>query len=324
MTPVPELPPELDAELATRSDADELRATWRALSPEALVADEATLSEEDRAARTLAWQRIQSRLNSPRVLPLRRARSTAWRIAAALILTVVGAGGAMWWWPSTIAAPAGAAPVQVSLADGSQLVLAPGSRVRVSQALGALSRLGVGERRVTLEGEAFFAVQRDGRPFVVRTSDADVRVLGTRFDVRSPLAGVGTRVAVEEGRVRVTPAAASGSDAAPILGAGDVANVRAGAAKVLRTGGVSAIAAWRSGGFAALDEPLGAVLADIARQAGVEISTDIGSVADVMVSAFYPTARDVATMLADLCTVHGLVFERTSRGFHVSRGTDPR
>ena len=36
-----------------------------------------------------------------------------------------------------------------------------------------------------LSGEAFFAVEKDeNRPFVVHVGDAEVRVLGTKFDVR--------------------------------------------------------------------------------------------------------------------------------------------
>lgn len=41
-------------------------------------------------------------------------------------------------------------------------------------------------REVTLEGEAFFDVVKDkSRPFIVHTSDIDIRVLGTAFNVKS-------------------------------------------------------------------------------------------------------------------------------------------
>jgi transmembrane sensor len=43
-----------------------------------------------------------------------------------------------------------------------------------------------GTREVTLEGEAFFDVVKDRRhPFIVHTSEIDVRVLGTAFNVKS-------------------------------------------------------------------------------------------------------------------------------------------
>jgi transmembrane sensor len=60
-----------------------------------------------------------------------------------------------------------------------------------------------GARTVTLEGEAYFSVtkQADKRAFIVRTTDTDVRVLGTRFNVRERRGS--TRIFLEEGSVRV-------------------------------------------------------------------------------------------------------------------------
>lgn len=74
--------------------------------------------------------------------------------------------------------------------------------------LGALSSIEVEYsetvRRVGLiSGEAFFSVKRNAaRPFIVTVADAEIRVLGTKFDVRRSLAGV--RVSVLEGKVTVT------------------------------------------------------------------------------------------------------------------------
>jgi len=83
----------------------------------------------------------------------------------------------------------------VTLEDGSRLRLNTNSRVRVS-----LTR---SERRVVLErGEAYFDVAHDAaRPFVVRAGNAQVRALGTRFDVRRERQGV--VVLLVQGRVRV-------------------------------------------------------------------------------------------------------------------------
>ena len=42
----------------------------------------------------------------------------------------------------------------------------------------------VGDRReVVLEGEAFFDVAKNEKPFIVKTSFGDVRVLGTAFGI---------------------------------------------------------------------------------------------------------------------------------------------
>ena len=320
-----DVPPDLDASLAPLPDADALRAVWQALP--------AAAPETDSAARDAAWQRLQARLKDPArtpspdddtpVVPLRpampaiaptaaRSARPAWAWAAAALLAVLG-GGATWRGvPATVAAPVGAVPLDTVLADGSRVILAPGSRLSVSRALGAPDWVRPAARTVRLEGRGFFAVARDGRPFEVRTTDAVVAVLGTRFDVRTPLGGAGTQVAVEEGRVAVTPRQAPSRT---VLSAGDIAIVDRGVAARALSADAARLAVWRSGGLAAIDEPLAVVLAEVARRSGREITLDETARAVGLVSVYYPEPPEAATVVADLATAHGLTFTRTSRGF---------
>jgi len=61
------------------------------------------------------------------------------------------------------------------------------------------------ERRIGLEGEAFFDVARDeSKPFIVETENATIRVLGTSFKVTNSQDNE-TVVAVRHGKVQVTP-----------------------------------------------------------------------------------------------------------------------
>lgn len=66
------------------------------------------------------------------------------------------------------------------LEDGTHVWMNADSRLRYPMAFGE------GERRVYLEGEAYFDVERDtARPFVVETGRQIVRVLGTAFNVNA-------------------------------------------------------------------------------------------------------------------------------------------
>ena len=66
------------------------------------------------------------------------------------------------------------------LEDGTRVWMNADSRLRYPVAFGG------GERRVYLEGEAYFEVERDtARPFLVETGRQTVRVLGTAFDVNA-------------------------------------------------------------------------------------------------------------------------------------------
>lgn len=60
------------------------------------------------------------------------------------------------------------------------------------------------QRNVFLDGEAFFEVAKDARkPFIVHTSEMQVEVLGTRFNVSSYNNDGYTSASLEEGRVKV-------------------------------------------------------------------------------------------------------------------------
>jgi transmembrane sensor len=91
---------------------------------------------------------------------------------------------------------------RIVLADGSEVVLSPGSAVDV-----ALGR--DGRRLRLLRGEARFSVAHEARPFIVSAGGAEVIARGTRFVVA--LAGGRARVALLEGRVDVSYLAPAGS-----------------------------------------------------------------------------------------------------------------
>lgn len=69
-------------------------------------------------------------------------------------------------------------PFVLRLADGSTVHLSYASRLRYPTAFNGVTR------EVFLEGEAYFDIVKDpSRPFIVRTAQSGIRVLGTSFDV---------------------------------------------------------------------------------------------------------------------------------------------
>lgn len=250
---------------------------------------------------------------SPAAFPAPAASRGAWRWLAVAASVVVVAGAGLVWanTPLVHEVEAGAAPQSRLLADGSTVWLAPGTQLSVSRRDGWPAPFAPAERAVRLTGEAYFEVARDGRPFVVRAPDVEVRVLGTRFTVRSGLGRAAARVAVSEGRVAVV---ADGRREE--LTGGQAVAVQAGAMRRLRVAPAQ-VGAWRTGGLAALDEPLGDVLDELARRYGVEITVDQQVNVAPTVSLFYAAAPSVDVVLGDLCTAQGLGFERSSRGYRV-------
>lgn len=90
---------------------------------------------------------------------------------------------------------------RIVLADGSEVLLSPGSRLDVA--------IGATERRLRLsQGEGRFAVAREARPFIVEASGAEVIARGTLFVVK--VVEGRTTVSLIEGRVDVAYSAQQG------------------------------------------------------------------------------------------------------------------
>ncbi|GAB4107880.1 hypothetical protein GCM10028791_03270 [Echinicola sediminis] len=84
----------------------------------------------------------------------------------------------------------------IRLGDGSVINLNSNSKLTFLEKFSDTLRL------VKLEGEAFFDVQKDGRPFIVDLGSRQVEVMGTTFNVKSPGNG-GLAVALVSGKVKV-------------------------------------------------------------------------------------------------------------------------
>lgn len=81
------------------------------------------------------------------------------------------------------------------LEDGSKVSLNSGSKITFPAVFSDTARL------VTLEGEAFFEVEHEDRPFKVQTAEAVIEVLGTSFNVNS--SQIGLSVALVTGNVKI-------------------------------------------------------------------------------------------------------------------------
>src|SRR6266702_633599 len=124
----------------------------------------------------------------------RSARPRKW-LAAAAVIVVVSAALVMLvsYLGQSVIRTQLSERREVSLADGSEITIAPDSEIHVS--------LGPRERLIVLDrGEAFFHVSKDPhRPFVVDAGHARTRAVGTSFSVERWQDSV--VVTVVEGRV---------------------------------------------------------------------------------------------------------------------------
>jgi len=327
------LPADVSREVADEAERVALETVWQALDTarpapavsaaesaamwEAIVAGTATsdrepppkISEEaSHAAPTVG--RTATRPSPRPAWAQRRVRGAALAtVVLAVVATILGRPGA--W--QEVQVPR-AQQRTVALPDGSAVTLSAGARLRYREGFRAWFGRAA-DRRLELDGTAYFAVRKDGRAFTVGTHNAEVRVLGTEFEVQAWAGeGAGTSVSVADGRVSLS--ARSGREIT--LAAGDRAAVAPdatapGAASAVA---VDRVAPWRRGGFVAVDEPLAQVVAALERQFDVSIELDDAAIGARRITLYYPEAA-LDRVLGDLTTMQSLTLERRREGYRL-------
>lgn len=233
--------------------------------------------------------------------------------AAAVVLILIGL--AYWSTPASIHAPAGASTA-VTLPDGSEVRLNAESRL-------IFRRAPFFGRSVELRGEGFFSVAKDEKPFVVRSSELVVTVLGTRFNVRSraSVSGHTARVSVEEGRVSVsTP----NTSEPLILTEGESVEVFDDSLLTrMDVPDLHADMAWLQGDLVFRYQRFDDALAEASRRLGVTIHLNPDSpvateLAERRINVSFPAPIDAEQVLQGLSVPLGLSVERRADGIRLS------
>lgn len=191
-----------------------------------------------------------------------------------------------------------------TLLDGTQVTLAPESRLHVPATYGRTAR------EVELEGEGYFTVVHDAaRPFMVHAANAVATDVGTAFDVRAYAGDSSVRVAVAEGRVAVAVDASNAPAGvqSAALAAGDVAAVwAAGTVSSAHVGDLGPYIAWTRGELVFTDVPFRDVLTAIGRWYGLQIRLADSALGSRPVRATYSTESmtDVLTLVTSAVGAH--------------------
>ena len=253
-----------------------------------------------KAARALEVARPPRRSRRPLLVAL---------AAAAVVVALIGGRGVLrrtprWREYATTAAQR----MVVRLQDGTQVTIAPTSRVRYA------ADYGTARRDLYLDGEAYFQVAPDSqRPLRVHTAASVTEDLGTAFVVRAYADQVATEVVVAEGRVKLSRAdttAASSHAPALVLEARDLGTLDPSGVTAVRRGvDVGRYLAWTRGVLAFDGAPLGDVVVTLGRWYNVEIRlADSGLAARRLTATFQNESIDL--VLQRIALTVGLRVER--------------
>ncbi len=233
---------------------------------------------------------------APRAFPARR---TLWLATGAVAATLVAGFTGYLAIPQSYQTQVGEQKV-VALADGSQVTLNTDSRISVWLH---------GQRRVELrQGEALFEVahKADSAPFYVVSDRANIRVTGTKFNVRRFDDHVG--VDLLQGHIRVSPQDAP--DRFVALSAGQAVDVGAdGRIGGLKVADAPAVADWTHHRLTFSDERLADAVARMNRYSKVRLQVDSASLQTLRVNGVFEAGD--SSGFAD--ALHGLYGVRVNR-----------
>ena len=167
--------------------------------------------------------------------------------------------------------------VELALSDSTKVWLNSGSKFRYASNFSSKSRV------VELDGEAFFDVATDKKhPFVIKTTNLDVKVTGTSFNVDAYSENDKTNITLVEGRVEIQ--SKSGKTVAELL-----PNMNAGFSKStnelnLKKVNVDFYTSWTTGTIVFREEPLGEIAKKLEKWYSVEIVFDQEDIKDIAFS----------------------------------------
>ncbi len=164
----------LAADPANQSEYDALAQVWDTSQAEPALVDV-----------DAAWKKVQHRMGSAPAPAPSLWKRYGWYAAVAML--VVAAGLVLFFnrdglEPTSQVTFANATdqPASTELPDGSTVTLRPGASITYAEGLPGT------ERRVKFTGEGYFDVkEKSARPFIVEAGGAEIRVLGTEFNVRA-------------------------------------------------------------------------------------------------------------------------------------------
>lgn len=222
-------------------------------------------------------------------------------VLAACIAVILAVGITLTQQPTSIFAPHGE-QLSHQLPDGSTVLLNSGTRIAYNKDFGESSR-----ELILKEGELFLDVEHSSVPFVVKTFDAETRVLGTSFNVRSwpDEINAATDVTVESGKVQVIPRTAVYLSV--VLTAGQSARIQPDEQKPLVTYGPESPVEnyiWVDGGFKFSEQPLGNIAKEIERRYDVEITLESPDLESLSIGILKQSPKSAEEIIFDICTLH--------------------
>jgi ferric-dicitrate binding protein FerR (iron transport regulator) len=196
----------------------------------------------------------------------------------------------------------------ITLEDGSVVALNAGTILSVESDFNSEKRI------VSLQGEAYFNVAKNNKPFIVKTKNGHVQVVGTEFNIKSRKELM--VVAVNEGIVRVSSTTAP-KDSSLMLTKGQMTYCSRGGYPVAQKPfSTTESPDWLHSKIDLNEERLANVFEEIERRFDVNIKYESHSVDSVRISGLFNTTN-LDSLMQSLCILLDKDFKHDDNEVHI-------
>ncbi len=187
----------LDADKGNADVLADLRTIW-----DDVQAKSSSVNPDVEHYWAIMQRHIDARTQTPNIIePRRRLKLKTYLLNAAVITGLLLGGSLLAWMVFSPRNGSEAVTLTYSALTGKSKFVLPDSTVVWLNSNSRIAYTSDKERRVKLEGEAFFSVTHTGEPFVVSAGNLNVTVHGTEFNVDAYADCATTTVSLYEGSV---------------------------------------------------------------------------------------------------------------------------
>lgn len=302
----------LDQSHENRKVFDEIRTDWKKMDQ---------MEKQFNVDR--AWNKVHQRIavqdgmpvDRPAMAVPRRTWMTPMRLAASFLLVALLGTASVYisyrMKTVTVTTASNDRQRSVSLPDGSVVTLNADSRISYSKEFNR-------NRNVNLTGEAFFEVAPDKQhPFVIHADKADIRVVGTSFNVKTDGGAQGVQVYVSTGVVEMFPSGSSNNRVT--LHPGDIGLLSAGSVSSHKSRNANSIA-WKTGEMDFRDTRLSDAVEVLNQMYGVNIICQEPGMDTILTNGTYRYPDEsLDKILEILCTQNTMKARKEDHTIYLSR-----
>ncbi|MEE4196073.1 MAG: FecR domain-containing protein [Bacteroidales bacterium] len=186
---------------------------------------------------------------------------------------------------------------EIILPDGTQVFLNENSSLKYPEEFNGT------QRKVKLTGEAYFDVTRDEqKPFVIEANHAEIKVLGTSFNVRTNVDDTEVEVYVESGKVEILQK--KSTPPSIVVDPGNVGVVSRRELKKLKNEDPN-ILAWKTKNIIFREDLLGNVFNTLSRVYHVDIQASNDEILNYRLTSTFKN-QDIESVIEVICVTFNL------------------